>query len=307
MSRWYCAIVAVVLVLAVLFIFTVIQDTRVRQRRISQEEHALARLREVYDLHYDRYSGSDPTSASRRWAARFSDGAEDVGRLTLTSSRPVVIEDELVLLQAFDTPLALSIVPPLTVSNDALLLLRQANILGLGLNEQPVDGRGLQHVGAISSLRYLFLADTLVTNDSLRHLAPLPRLRVLFLDGTTISDDGTKHLQRLHTLETLGLSRTGITDKGVCGLAHLDALTYLAIADTAITDQSLDCIIRHHPRLNTLIVDGTGVTKHGVGRVIKHMTTLDYLSIKGTAVAPADARRLLRMATHITTMHADWD
>ena len=73
----------------------------------------------------------------------------------------------------------------------------------------------LRHVGELTGLQTLSLADTEITDAGLEHLQGLSNLEVLYLTYTQVTDVGVELLKALKNLQTLALARTKVTNEGV--------------------------------------------------------------------------------------------
>ena len=88
----------------------------------------------------------------------------------------------------------------------------------LDLNSASASDEGMQHVGKMTGLTWLNLADTNISDVGLSRLLGLTNLQVLVLDGTAITYEGLAQLGRLTKLRTLHLRRTKTTGKGIVAL-----------------------------------------------------------------------------------------
>lgn len=89
----------------------------------------------------------------------------------------------------------------------------------LSLENTDVTDAGLEQVGKITSLKYLFLNNNRsLTDAGLAHLKGLSNLETLSLDDTQITDDGLHHLNSLDCLSCLSIFRTNVTRAGIADL-----------------------------------------------------------------------------------------
>jgi Leucine-rich repeat (LRR) protein len=72
----------------------------------------------------------------------------------------------------------------------------------------------LSELGSLTSLRYLHLNRTQVTNAGLEHLERLTSLKWLDLSHTQVTDAGLSQLTKLYSLEWLELHDTQVTAEG---------------------------------------------------------------------------------------------
>jgi hypothetical protein len=118
-------------------------------------------------------------------------------------------------------------------------------------------------VGELDELRWLFLAESNVTDAGLANLMRLRQLTNLNLGGTNITDAGLAHLTKLRKIEYLMLDRTKITDAGLVHLEGIDSLWRLSLTNTNVTDAGLEHL-RRLTKLDALWLEGTKVTKAGI-------------------------------------------
>jgi Leucine-rich repeat (LRR) protein len=88
----------------------------------------------------------------------------------------------------------------------------------LNLSGTFVSARGLEALGAISTLVELDLSRTAVGDEDLKKLSGLKQLRWLNLRDTHVTDAGLQHLKELNRLQWLNLSRTEVTKEGAAEL-----------------------------------------------------------------------------------------
>lgn len=120
----------------------------------------------------------------------------------------------------------------------------------------------LAHLSGSSSLRRLFLYDTLVDNAGLVHLNPLRDLEMLGIGVTSISDDGLAHLSQLSNLSYLSMSWTKVTDKGLKHLKNLERLTVLELHGTQVTEAGAQQLQAELPNCN-IQQDPSTVVRNG--------------------------------------------
>jgi hypothetical protein len=78
----------------------------------------------------------------------------------------------------------------------------------------------------------------------LRQLGQISSLRYLALSGTSLTDAGVKHLRQSSKLTSLGLSRTRISDVALESLSSQTDLRELNLNDTAVSDIGLESLYR---------------------------------------------------------------
>ena len=141
-------------------------------------------------------------------------------------------------------------------------------------------------IGALGSLRVLYLQDARVTDQGLAHLEGLASLEVVHLDRTQITDEGLRHLQGLENLEELSLNGTAVSD---AGLKHLAGLTKLKVLFLG----------QRHPDGT---VDGTKITDAGLDHV-KGLTSLEFVSVAGTRVTSSGEEQLRSVLPNVMIGH----
>lgn len=90
----------------------------------------------------------------------------------------------------------------------------ETSMIWLNLSRTAVTDAGLAKVAAHRQLRRLSLARTSVGDAGLRHLGGLDHLEYLNLYGTAVTDAGLKRLRGLSGLKKLYLWQTKVTDEG---------------------------------------------------------------------------------------------
>jgi Leucine-rich repeat (LRR) protein len=116
-----------------------------------------------------------------------------------------------------------------------LAVLDPAYIRNLSLSNIDFDASQLRFIGTLSSLEFLDLSQTSVTDDDLQHLSGLTALKYLRLGHSRVTGTGLSHLKGLASLERLELKATPLTDENISRLAHFQSLTELRINGTGIT------------------------------------------------------------------------
>lgn len=81
-----------------------------------------------------------------------------------------------------------------------------------------IRGRGMEHLAALTGLRFLDAGNNDIRNNDLRHLPALKQLAFLNLSWCTIDDGAVPHLVRLQGLTTLFLNETRLTPAGIARL-----------------------------------------------------------------------------------------
>lgn len=177
-----------------------------------------------------------------------------------------------------------------------------------------------------TSLEYLELDSTKLTDDGLEHVAQLRSLKQLCLekrtrprvlrivgprsqwtdrdrqtrDRSAIGDAGVAHICRLKTLQWLELDATSIGDEGASAISELGHLRKLSLNDTLVGDAG----VRHFSRLlelQQLQLDGTSVGDSGA-KALMHCRALEVLSIYRTKVTRAEFEELEKALPKCTVM-----
>jgi Leucine Rich Repeat (LRR) protein len=136
--------------------------------------------------------------------------------------------------------------------------------------------------------------NTAVTDLLLRRLARTTTLTYLSLAGTQISDDGLQHLQNMKQLKVLSLARTAVTDAGLKQLQPLGQLEYLGLRGTKVTDDGLQTVAGFR-RLKGLHLGDTAITSRGIA-ALKPLAKLDFLRLRGTKIGDEAIEPLSELA-----------
>jgi len=125
------------------------------------------------------------------------------------------------------------------------------------LSGKAVPSDVLLDLGSLTSLKWLYLRSTQVTDAALEHLKGLTGLERLYINGTQVTDVGLATLKGLSSLEKLYLNNTQVTDTGLEHLKGLTSLKRLELNDTQVTAEGRallrkalpNCIIIQPPEL----------------------------------------------------------
>lgn len=134
-----------------------------------------------------------------------------------------------------------------------------------------VTDEALTHIGKLTHLRELELADAPITSDGLKHVRGLKSLTFLSVGWTKdVGDAALPHIISLPELEVLVLSGTKVTDEGLGGLAKIKQLKEVRLAAIPqVTDKGLNHL-HSCASLRTVIVNKkTGVTPQGIAEFRK--------------------------------------
>ncbi len=91
-------------------------------------------------------------------------------------------------------------------------------VLGPGIlifGHTSIGDAGVAQLNGITSIRYLDLGWTNITDQSLKSIATLPQLRELYVNNTKVSDAGLVYLHGLGNLELLCVGQSKVTQQGV--------------------------------------------------------------------------------------------
>ncbi len=100
-------------------------------------------------------------------------------------------------------------------------LLELKKLLGLSLNGTPITDKALETIGQSehrTSLAYLYLSDTSVTDSGLAGLGSATGLQVLSLSHTSVTGAGLTHLEKLSKLYNLTLDGAPVTEQQLADL-----------------------------------------------------------------------------------------
>jgi len=109
----------------------------------------------------------------------------------------------------------------------------------LNLSFSEVTDEGLKDVAKLEKLKLLYLIDTKITDTGLKEVAKLKNLNYLLLNDTKITDTGIKEVAKMKKLEKLYLEKTQITDAGLKELAKMQQLRALRLHGTKVTAAGL--------------------------------------------------------------------
>jgi len=113
----------------------------------------------------------------------------------------------------------------------------------LDLSETLVSDSGLGHLRVLNQLERLGLvACPWITDAGLAHIEGLMRIKELDLRKTAITDEALAHLEKLHSIEELWLDDTQVTDDGLVYLQDLTQLRTVGFCGSRVTDVGLDLL-----------------------------------------------------------------
>ncbi len=151
----------------------------------------------------------------------------------------------------------------------------------------PVTDLQLTALTGDESLTKLCLGRSPIHDDALRNLARCDTSTLTWLDltDTSISDEGLTWLKGNSSLRQMGLEGTSVSDALMSQLRDATALEELDLSRTGISDEGLK-ILRPKPELRTLWLTSTAVTDEGM-RELTGMAKLQLLNVSGTHVTAA--------------------
>jgi internalin A len=95
----------------------------------------------------------------------------------------------------------------------AKALSRMPSLVWIGLQGTAISDGGVEALGELKGLRYLFLDETKITNSAIKSLSRLPTLRYLSLRNTIIDDAGAESLAHSRSLREVVLTGTNVSSQ----------------------------------------------------------------------------------------------
>ena len=167
----------------------------------------------------------------------------------------------------------------------------------LALDELTFVGTdGLSALTGLTELEELYLAGTVVDDDSCKLIAGFPKLKKLRLARNQVGDAGLDAISACSKLEELDLSEDAlVTDAGMAHVAKLTALKKLNLWRVQITDEGA---LKLAPltKLEWLNLDNTKLSDGGLA-VLKEMTALTFLHLGSTQITAAGAPDLFHLTS----------
>ncbi|MBN2313863.1 MAG: hypothetical protein JXM79_08025, partial [Sedimentisphaerales bacterium] len=112
--------------------------------------------------------------------------------------------------------------------------------------------KGMNHIGHLRNLEWLFLEDTKITDNGIKKIESLPKLTTLHVSRTSLTDQALDSIIKMKTLQRLKLNETKITDRGLRKLHGLKQLTYLEIHNTNISQEAINDLKKSIPKLHMI-------------------------------------------------------
>ncbi len=153
---------------------------------------------------------------------------------------------------------------------------------------------GLAALAGLQDLEELYVAGTIVDDDSCRVIAGFPRLKKLRLARNQVSDVALETLSACSHLEELDLSEDSlITNAGMAHVAKLRELKKLNLWRVQISDEGA-LMLAPLTKLVWLNLDNTKLSDAGLP-VLKNMTALTFLHLGSTQITAAGAPALYHL------------
>jgi hypothetical protein len=123
------------------------------------------------------------------------------------------------------------------------------------LDNKQVGDEVLEHLPALTALKYLLLHGTQASDERLQYVGRLKHLERLHIwDASNVSDAGIEQLKNLRRLKYLHVSNSQITDTAIKHLASLKQLEGLSLQGNRFSDKGLEHV-RDLTNLNSLVID----------------------------------------------------
>ncbi len=182
-----------------------------------------------------------------------------------------------------------------SIGDDGLAALAACKSLKvLALDDLWISTAGLETLAELRDLEELYLAGTVVDDDSSRIIAGFPKLRKLRLARTQIGDPTLDALSVCTTLQELDLSENSlITNAGMAHLAKLTALKKLNLWRVQISDEGA-LLLAPLTKMEWLNLDNSKLSDAGLP-LLQNMTALTFLHIGSTQVTEAGAPALFHL------------
>lgn len=184
-------------------------------------------------------------------------------------SMPNTTDKELLAVEPEKIPEVMSLCGQLNITKRGLAYVASLPIRGIGLNRRNLKGEELKlfakkgscleiiwmrenplikdsdllYLKNLPKLKYLSLADNLISDEALKTLASLPSLTTLKLEELkNLNGYGLKYLKDSKTLRNLCLSKNRLSKEGWTNLGNLKQLNILNLSRTNLTGESLSLI-----------------------------------------------------------------
>lgn len=153
---------------------------------------------------------------------------------------------------------------------------------------QPADN--VRVLGTMTSLSWLNLSFSRLSDEHLAMLAELSNLEVLNLAKTSITGHGLQHLRACTKLTSLDLGSTDVTSEGLQSLQYLPQLQSLDLRRAQLKGDQYS-VLHHCPNLSDLTLLLSTIDDAGLEQIadLKILTTLD---LRSTQVTEAGVEKL---------------
>lgn len=122
------------------------------------------------------------------------------------------------------------------IDDEGLRRISHLPLLELWLQETGITEASAAILSDMSTLSFLSLNATTLSDEFLEHLEPLPQLEDLGLRGTKVTTVGMKYMSRHPQLRKLHLYHTDVDDSGVEHLVVCQSLTSIGLSSTKVTN-----------------------------------------------------------------------
>jgi hypothetical protein len=186
-----------------------------------------------------------------------------------------------------------------TVGRIVPKLRRVSTLRWLELRDSSISDAALERIAELTQLERLLIRSsagdsaprTQITDTGLAQLKTLHRLRHLSLGDCTINGSAFKYLGALRTLDEIDLRDTDFNDASAHHLRQFPRLKYLNLWKTPITDAAI-VEIAHLDRLEELYFWDAQLTDRAAAELAK-LTRLKVLDLSGTRIGDAGIEKLL--------------
>lgn len=167
----------------------------------------------------------------------------------------------------------------------------------LALDELTFVGTdGLAALTGLKDLEELYVAGTIVDDNSSKLIAGFPKLKKLRLARNQVSDASLETLSACSSLEELDLSEDSlITNAGMAHLAKLQGLKKLNLWRVQISDEGA-LMLAPLTKLEWLNLDNTKLSDAGLP-VLQNMKALTFLHLGSTQITAAGAPAIFPLLT----------
>ena len=182
---------------------------------------------------------------------------------------------------------------PTVRDQDMPLIGSLTSLRWLQLGESRITDAGVAHLRNLKKLDCIELMETAVGDGAAEVLSKLPRLRDLHLAETRITDRALRAIGRMPRLEELHLNHTALSDAGLAQLARLPRLRGLHLEGTKVTGSAFVKFPESSPIVRLSLVDtrvGDAAMRH-----VARLRKLERLALEGTNVTNAGVAQLVNM------------